>query len=521
MLRLGTFGGLVLTDAAGNAVIPQRRRLAFLALLAVAGDRGLTRDKVLGYLWSESASDNARHALEQLLYSMRRQLPVAPFQGTDPLRLNTQVVSADVVEFGRAIAAGDPARAVALYQGPFLDGFYLAGAPEFEQWAEQERARLSNEHAQALRKLAAEAHALGRHTTEIDLWRQITTADPLGERAAIGLVRALVEAGDWAGALRQAREYEERVREEVPGAPPPGLVAMVERLGSERPARRGGEASGEPAPGERYAIERELGRGAVATVYLARDRKHDRAVALKILRPEVASASDARRFSREIAILARLHHPHVLHLYDSGTLALPDGRTGLFYVMPYVRGESLRQRLEREGPLPIGDAVHLAREVADALGYAHGEGVVHRDIRPENILLEAGHALVADFGIARALEVAGGEQLSASGIVLGVAAYVSPEQARGGGDIDGRADIYSLGCVLYEMLAGTPPFTGATRAAVLARQMSDAVPSLRTVCPSVPPAIEGAVMRALAKRPKDRFATGLEFAAALHSASLG
>jgi DNA-binding SARP family transcriptional activator len=515
MFRLGTFGGLVLTDPAGNAVIPQRRRLALLALLAVAGERGLTRDKVLARLWSESASDNARHALEQLLYSMRRQVPESLFLGTDPLRLNTQLVSADVLEFKRAIAAGDPSRAVALYQGPFLDGFYLAGAPEFEHWVEQERTRLSGEHAQALRKLATEAQVLGRHTAEIDFWRQITSTDPLGERAAIGLVRALVEAGDWAGAMRQAREYEARVREEVPGAPATGLVAMVERMGGERVAPQGRESPRESGAEQRYVISREVGRGAVATLYLARDRKHNRDVALKILRPEIASTSDARRFSREIAILARLHHPHILPLYDSGTLPLPDGRTGLFYVMPYVRGESLRQQLEREAQLPIAEAVHIACEVADALSYAHAEGVVHGDIRPENILLEGGHALVADFGVARALEVAGGERLSTSGVMLGVPAYASPEQARGDREIDGRSDIYSLGCVLYETLAGTPPFTGATQTAVLARKLSEAPPPLRTVRPDVPSDLEQAISKALAKQPKLRYAAAGEFSAAL------
>jgi serine/threonine-protein kinase len=254
-------------------------------------------------------------------------------------------------------------------------------------------------------------------------------------------------------------------------------------------------------------------------VYLARDRKHDRAIALKILRPEIAAGSDAKRFVREIGFLARLHHPHILPLYDSGTLALQDGRLGLFYAMPYIRGESLRQRLEREVQLPVADAVHVAREVADALGYAHAEGIVHRDIRPENILLESGHALVADFGIARALETAGGERLSASGVILGVPAYVSPEQAGGTGEIDGRTDIYSLGSVLYEMLTGMPPFTGATRGAVLARVMAEAVPPLRTVRPDVPIQVERAVMTALAKQPKQRFADAAAFAESLRSAA--
>jgi serine/threonine-protein kinase len=515
MFRLGTFGGLVLTDAAGDLVMPQRRRLAFLALLGAAGARGLSRDKVLGYLWSESSSENARHALEQLLYSMRKQVAEPLFQGTDPLRLDTRVVQADVVEFARAIAANNPAGAVTVYRGPFLDGFYLAGAPEFERWAEGERARLEAEHAEALRRLAAEAHALGRRTTEIDLRRRLASADPLAERAAVALVRALVEAGDWAGALRHAREYEARVREEIPGAPVTDLMELVRRMGGERPSRPA-PVQGSPAAGDdRYVMEREIGRGSMATVYLAQDRKHNREVALKVLKPEIAIGSDRRRFQREIGILARLHHPHILQLYDSGVLTLSDGREGLFYVMPHVGGETLRQKLQREGALSVGDAVHIGKEVADALAYAHAQGVIHRDIRPENILLETGHALVADFGIARALQASGGEQASTTGVVLGHPAYMSPEQARAAPDLDTRTDIYSLGCVLYEMLAGEPPFTGATSAAVLARQVADPPPWLRTVCPAVPDAVERAVIKALAKRPADRFRTAAEFAAAL------
>jgi len=515
MFRLGTFGGLVLLDAAGNAVVPQRRRLALLTLLAVAGERGITRDKLLGYLWAESASENARHALEQLLYSMRRQVPEVLFQGTDPLRLNPRVVQADVVEFERALAEGDPGRAAAVYRGPFLDGFYLSGAPDFERWVEQERARLSAEHGRALRSLAADARALGRKTAEIDLWRRIASADPLGERAAAGLVRALADAGDWTGALREAREYDSRVRLEVPGAGIADLAGLVERLRVERKSGPTAEPRWDEEAGERYVIERELGRGTVATVFLARDRKHDRPVALKLLRPEIASTTDAKRFKREIGILARLHHPHILQLHDSGVLELADGRAGLFYVMPYARGESLRERLDREVQLPVAEAVRLACEVADALSCAHAQGIVHRDIRPENILLESGYALVADFGIARVLETSGGAGISTSGVVLGLPAYMSPEQARGSGEVDPRSDIYSLGCVLYEMLAGTPPFTGATHAAVLARHVAEAVPPLRTVCPAIPTHVEHAVLKALAKQPRQRFADAAGFAAAL------
>jgi serine/threonine-protein kinase len=516
MFRLEMLGGLTLTDADGRHPVEQRRRLALLALVAAAGDRGVTRDKLVAWLWPESGAPNARHALEQLLYSLRRQLPESLFLGADPLRLDPSAIRTDLAEFAGRLAAGDLAGAVELYRGPFLDGFFLTGAPEFERWVERERDRLAAEHARALRTLAGTAEAQGRHTAEIDFWRQLAAADPLGERAAADFVKALAAAGDWAGAARVARDYSARMRTELPGVPVRDLEALVERLRGKRMA--GGERAADPdseEAGARYHVERELGRGTAAIVYLARDRRFDRAVALKLLRPEIATATDARRFRREIAILARLYHPHILQLYDSGVMPPGAKHAGLFYVMPYIRGESLRQRLQREIQLPVDEAVRIAIDVAEALGYAHGQGVIHRDIRPENILLESGHALVADFGIAGVLEGAGGDRLSASGILLGMPAYASPEQARGSTSIDGRSDIYSLGCVLYEMLAGEPPFRGATRGAVLAQQLADLVPPLRTVCPDVPLAVEQVVLRALAKHPEERYPTAGDLAAGL------
>ena len=205
----------------------------------------------------------------------------------------------------------------------------------------------------------------------------------------------------------------------------------------------------------RYRIERELGAGGMATVYLARDLKHDRNVALKVLRPELAAVIGAERFLTEIKTTANLQHPHILPLFDSGTA---DGQ--LFYVMPYVEGETLRGRLERETQLPVGDAVRLATEIANALEYAHKHGVVHRDIKPENILLQDGSALVADFGIALAVQQAGGERMTATGMSLGTPQYMSPEQAMGQKGVDARSDIYALGAITYEMLIGEPPFTG-------------------------------------------------------------
>ena len=265
----------------------------------------------------------------------------------------------------------------------------------------------------------------------------------------------------------------------------------------------------------RYVLERELGRGGMATVYLALDRKHGRQVALKVLRPEVAQSLGAERFLREIEIVSQLQHPHILGLHDSGTIDWGPETPGLYYAMPYVQGESLRGLLERETQLPVQQALHIAGEVADALEYAHRHGVVHRDIKPENILLSDDHAIVADFGIAKAVTAAGGSKLTETGLALGTPYYMSPESAAGMDRVDGRSDVYALACVLYEMLAGSAPFTGPTAQAILARHSVDPIPSLRTVRGTVHPGVEWAISKAMAKVPADRFATAAEFGEAL------
>src|SRR6184192_2852697 len=261
---------------------------------------------------------------------------------------------------------------------------------------------------------------------------------------------------------------------------------------------------------DRYTIERELGRGGMATVYLAQDRKHHRQVAIKVLKPELAAALGPERFLREIETAARLNHPHILPLHDSGEA------TGLlYYVMPYVEGETLRNRLDRAGQLPVAEAVQIVREVADALSHAHSHDVVHRDIKPENILLEAGHAVVSDFGIARSIRAAAGASLTATGIAIGTPGYMSPEQGVASARVDERTDIYSLGCVLYEMLAGEPPFTGPSAESIVRQHLAAAPPRVSAMRAAVPPAIEEAIVRALAKTPADRFATAADFVEAL------
>ena len=267
----------------------------------------------------------------------------------------------------------------------------------------------------------------------------------------------------------------------------------------------------------RYAIERELARGGMATVYLARDLRHDRRVAIKVMREEVAAAVGAERFLEEIRVTARLQHPHILPLFDSGavpaTARADDGL--LWYVMPFVEGETLRARLAREGRLPVNVAVQLAREMADALDHAHRNGIVHRDVKPENVLLQGDHALVADFGIALALEHAGGDRLTRTGIAIGTPQYMAPEQASGERAIDARADVYALGAVLHEMLAGQSPFAASSRAAVLWRVKNEPATALATHRIDVAPFLDAAVGRAMAKRPEDRFPSAAAFAGAL------
>jgi serine/threonine-protein kinase len=266
--------------------------------------------------------------------------------------------------------------------------------------------------------------------------------------------------------------------------------------------------------GTGYTLERELGRGGMATVFLARDLKHDRPVALKVLHPELAATLGPERFLREIHLAARLQHPHILTVLDSGNAA---GR--LWFTMPYVEGESLRDRLRRERQLPVEDGIRIAREAAQALQYAHDHGVIHRDLKPENLLLTRdGNTLVADFGIARGLGESGDEKLTETGLAVGTPAYMSPEQAAGDRGLDARTDVYSLAAVLYEVLAGQPPFVGATTQALMVKRLTEPAPSVRAVRPNVPEAVDQAIRKALSPVAADRFGSMAQFGAALETA---
>ena len=266
---------------------------------------------------------------------------------------------------------------------------------------------------------------------------------------------------------------------------------------------------------DRYTVERELGAGGMATVYLAEDLKHGRKVAVKVLRPELAVTIGAERFLKEIEIAARLHHPHILPLYDSGEA---DGF--LFYVMPYEEGQSLREKLSAEGELPVAEAVRLLRDIVDALAHAHGQGVVHRDIKPDNVMLSGRHALVTDFGVAKALsDATSTSQLTSAGVALGTPTYMSPEQAAASPDLDHRSDIYAVGALAYELLAGRPPFAGSTAQAILVAHVTEVPDPVTDHRPAVPPALAQLVMKCLEKKPADRWQTTDELLAQLEALS--
>jgi serine/threonine-protein kinase len=263
---------------------------------------------------------------------------------------------------------------------------------------------------------------------------------------------------------------------------------------------------------DRYTIEREVGAGGMATVFLAEDKKHGRKVALKVLRPELAEAMGSERFPREIKMVAQFNHPHILSLYDSGEV-----QGFLYYVMPYVEGESLRDRLARDKQLPIAEAIRILHEVADALAYSHARGVVHRDIKPGNVLLSGRHAVVTDFGVAKALSAAGGDKATTVGIAVGTPQYMAPEQAMGESNVDHRADIYALGLLGYEMLAGRPPFDASSPQAILAAQVMEVPVDIQQVRPGTPPLLGDAIMRCLAKNRADRWQSADELIARLEA----
>ena len=516
MIRLQLLGSIDLRDSEGRelrTVLAQPKRLALLAYLAVGSPAGPhRRDTLLGLFWPELDGEHARNALSKAIHFLRRSLGVDALisRNADELAVDPSVIWTDVRAFESALAEGRLEEALELYRGDLLPSFFVPDAPGFEQWLEQERPRLRS-RASGAAKLLAERHEAGRHPTlAVASARRAVELSNGDERPLRRLIELLDRLGDRAAAVRSYEEFARKLAAELEVEPAAETVALIERIKASPhprpiPLTEASDSRGsEPvitrlarAVAGRYKVERQLGAGAMAIVALAHDLRHHRRVAIKVLRPELSSLMGPERFLREIDIAASLMHPHILPLHDSGEA---DGL--LYYVMPYVEGESLRGRLEREPRLPIADALQIGREVADALAYAHHRGFVHRDIKPENILLGVGHALVADFGIARAVGSAGGEQLTTKGLGTGTPAYMSPEQLTGESPVDERTDIYALGCVVYEMLSGDPPLEGTLR-------------PLSELRPDVTPQLHMAIRKALSHAPDDRFRRADEFSAAL------
>jgi serine/threonine protein kinase/DNA-binding SARP family transcriptional activator len=544
VIRLHTLGSIELQSHDGeqlSGVIAQPKRLALLAYLALARPFGFhRRDRLFAMFWPEQDDAHARDSLNQAIRFLRQSLgaDAVVSRGAEEIGLDRAQVWCDALEFQTKVDGGRPDDAMALYRGELLAGFFVADARGFEEWVEGERAQLRDQASRAARAVAEREEAVGNLTQALRWGRlefNLSTGD---ERALRRWLRMLARAGDRAGAMQAYEDFARRLREHYEADPSPETQAVVETIRREvrkpatvaRPpvvAAVPSRQQTQPLESTRaassgvftrgwYVVAREIGAGGMATVYLTHDVRHSRWVVMKVLRPEIAVALGVEGFLREIRIAAALQHPHIVPVFDSGAI---DGR--LYFVMPFIDGESLRARLEREGRLPLGEALRIAREVANALAYAHQQGVVHRDIKPENILLtgEPGatdsHALIADFGIARAIAQTGAEErLTQAGVVVGSPAYMSPEQAAGD-MVDGRSDVYSLGCVLHEMLVGRPPFAGASSRVVIMRHFAEPAPMLRTLRPEVPESVEAAVMRALAKTAADRHETAATFAAAL------
>jgi DNA-binding SARP family transcriptional activator len=531
LLALTTLGGVAVRrlDGVPSHLRMQRRRLALLAVLAAGGSRGLSRDRLLLLLWPEADAESARNNLKQALFTLRRDLGGEALGGeAHELRLNPGVWQCDRWAFEMALADDDPGKAVELYAGPFLDGFHVGGeAEEFERWADHERAALAAAYRGALQKLADRAEAAGELAAACHWWRRLASLDPLDGRIAFGLISATARSGNPAGALQLARAHDDLLRAEASIGPDPSVARLVERI-------RSGTLPGAPpaatlvgsrgvlerlrsALAGQYVIEGEVRRpplGGATRSYMATDARHGRAVVLKVLLPSLASQLDTRRFLREIALTARLQHPHLVPLLESGQI---DGTP--WFTAPALPGGSLRERLSADPFVPLAEALRLSIEVADALDYAHRHGVVHRDVTPENILLAESHALLGNLGVARALDAASTSELTETGMLVGSPAYMSPEQAAGQVKVDARSDVYSLACVLYEMLAGNPLHSGPTPQAIMAKRAWDLISPRLDSLTGCPPAVVQTLDKALAVAPQDRFASAAAFAAALSAMS--
>ena len=541
MLRLSTFGGVVLHQDGQLHTGPasQRRRLALLAVIASAGRRGVGRDRLLALLWPDSEPEAARHSLYQALHAVRRSLGGDDiFLGSSTLQLNPERITSDVAELNDAVEEAAHERVVRLHRGPFLDGFRLEQAGEFDDWTEGERRRYAREFAAALEALAQAASGRGDHAGAARWWRRLAAAEPVSTTAAVGLIESLVVSGDRVGALQFAGVHAALVRQHLETEPDPAIETWMTRLRSgdvptptdARPApvrTRAATGADEAraaaarelqeirrALAERYEIGERTAESTMLLSFAARDRRDTRPVELHVLTPRLASLAPVDRVLAVLEQVAALHEPRILPIRDSGAL-----QGVVYFATPPVEGVSLRDRLARDRQLPIDEALRLASDLLEVLVHAHGRDVRHGDLRPKHVLLGRTGITVTGLGLVEALDVAASRGTAGStAVTIGAPAYLSPEQLAGETTADARSDLYSFGCVVYELLAGEPPFGGANLASVLSRKLTQSAPSVRALRESVPPAVDAFLLRCLARLPADRYQSAREAREALQAA---
>ena len=539
MLRLTTFGGVLLRDDGEphTGAASQRRRLALLVLVAAAWARPISRDKLVGVLWPDVDEERARHALRQALHALQHALGGdALFLGTSALQLNPAVISSDVQELEEAAEAGAHQRLVALYKGPFLDGFVVSDAPEFEHWADAQRAHFARLHTASLEALAAESSTRGDRAGAVTWWRRLAAEHPVSSRYALGLMRALSDAGDRTGALQFAAVHETVVRQQLGTEPDAAVADLAAQLrAGEEPdatsARGGARAAAalradavrerardrrlawlDRTLGARFDIDAQTSRHVVGAIvsYQAFDRTRRVPVEIHLLDAGVSTSADFDLLGAHLDRIASLDEPHVAPLYEHGV-----AEHVVYYVVSRPEGVSLRDRLARERQLPLGEALAVADDVAAALAHAHERGVRHGDLRPKYVVGGDAGCVVTGLGIAEALLSATAHDRTSTAIRVGSPAYQSPEQLTGASGVDARWDVYALGCMLYEMLAGEVPFASGNPTHLVSAKFTAPVPSVRERRDSVTPELDAVVRRCLAKSPSDRYRDGGELRAAL------
>jgi serine/threonine-protein kinase len=532
MLRLSAFGGLVLHQDGQLHTGPaaQRRRLALLAVIAAAGSRGVARERLLSLLWPDGEPEATRHSLYQALHAIRRSLGGDDvFLGSSTLQLNPERITSDVGEFAEAIEQGAHERAVRLHRGPFLEGFRLEQAPEFDAWQDAERVRCAREFAAALEALAAAATSRQDHAAAARWWRRLAAAEPVSTTAAIGLIESLVAAGDRVGALQFAGVHSALVRQHWETEPDPAVEGWIARLRTgevpvatdARPAPRVRAAGGTDeakaaaarelqeirrALADRYEVGDRTAESTMVLSFSARDRRDTRPAELHVLTPRLAALAPADRVLAALERVTGLNDPRIVSLRDCGAT-----QGVIWFATPPVEGITLRDRLARDRQLPLDEAVRLATDLLEALVHAHGRDVRHGDLRPKHVLLGRTGLQVASFGLVEALDVAASRGTAGStAVTIGAPAYLSPEQLAGETTADERSDLYSFACVVFELLAGEPPFGGTNLASVLSRKLTQTAPPVRSLRDSVPPGLDALLARCLSRLPADRFQTARE-----------